>query len=54
MTWQGWMTARRLLWEEQMGVHLRGRDNKKSSEYAESVARLKAAAAREEARKQES
>jgi len=41
MTWTAWMTARRLLWEEQMGRHLRAGVNAKSSEYARSVALLK-------------
>ena len=52
MTWRQWTAARRLLYEEQMGVHLRSSDNRKSSEYQESVARLKAAAAREQAKQE--
>ena len=52
MTYRQWMAARQLLYEEQMGVHLRSRDNRKSSEYAESVARLRAAAAREQAKQE--
>lgn len=41
MTWREWMAARTLLWEEQVGVHLRTGVNAKSSEYAKSVAALK-------------
>lgn len=53
MTFTEWMAARTLLFEEHIGTHLRSKDNRKSSEYAESVARLRAAAAREELAKQE-
>lgn len=41
MTWVQWMAARRLLYEEHLGVHVRSGDNAKSSEYARSVALLK-------------
>ncbi len=41
MTWAEWMTARQLLWEENIGRHLRVNDNARSSEYARSVASLK-------------
>ena len=47
MTWRKWMGVRKLLFEEQMGTHLRSRDNRKSDEYRQSVARLRAAQARQ-------
>jgi len=41
MTWAQWMAARRLLYEEQIGTHLRASDNAKSTAYQKSVAMLK-------------
>jgi hypothetical protein len=41
MTWVQWMTARRLLYEEHMGRHLRAGVNAKSAEYARSAALLR-------------
>lgn len=41
MTYREWMAARHLLAEEQLGVHLRARENARSSEYARSVEALK-------------
>lgn len=41
MTWVQWTLARRLLYEEFIGVYARARDNQKSAEYARSVAALK-------------
>jgi len=41
MTYRRFMAARQLLYEEQMGTHLRASDNAKSSEYAKSVELLK-------------
>jgi len=43
MTWAEWMAARQVLWEEQIGRHLRTNDNEKSSEYSKSVAALRRA-----------
>jgi hypothetical protein len=49
MTWVEWNAARQLLYEEQLGVHLRAKDReaavkeqRKADEYAASVRRLKA------------
>lgn len=53
MTFTEWMAARRLLYEEHLGVHLRSKDNRASSEYQKSAARLRAAAAREAQKQQE-
>lgn len=41
MTYRQWMAARQLLYEEQLGVHIRAADNAKSAEYARSTALLK-------------
>jgi hypothetical protein len=35
------MAARRLLYEEQIGTHLRSKENQQASDYARSVALLK-------------
>lgn len=41
MTWRSYVAAKRLLYEEHIGVYARARDNEKSAEYQKSVAALK-------------